>query len=167
MKKLLVTERLYLRPFELGDEGILTALNADPEVVRYTGDGSFRDAAHAHEVLTQVILPQYAWGMGRWAVHLKADDTFIGWCGLKKHPDGKIDLGYRFFVEYWGKGYATESAKAVMDYGFQVLSLPEIEATADAGNKASIHVLEKLGMLPNGTGYEHGAAVIYFIKTRP
>jgi [ribosomal protein S5]-alanine N-acetyltransferase len=117
MHKVVETERLYMRPFVLGDEDILLALNANPEVVRYTGDGPFRDLAHVHEVLTRVILPQYAWGMGRWAVHLKADDAFIGWCGLKKHPDGQIDLGYRFFVEYWGKGYATESAKAVMDYG--------------------------------------------------
>ncbi|HEY0030027.1 MAG TPA: GNAT family N-acetyltransferase [Bacteroidia bacterium] len=147
MKKTLETERLYLREFNLNDAQLLLELNADPEVTRYTGDGQVT-LEEAQSILKDVILPQYKNKIGRLAVHLKDNDEFIGWCGLKHHAEeDEIDLGYRFFKKHWGKGYASESAKAVMDYGQNTLKLKTIVARAAKENIASLNVIKKLGMV--------------------
>jgi ribosomal-protein-alanine N-acetyltransferase len=122
-------------------------LNSGPEVTRYTHD-PVKDVDHAKQVLEEVILPQYAlYNFGRWAVHQKHDLLFMGWCGLKFMPArNEIDLGYRFKKEFWGKGYATESARATIHYGFSKLNLEIILGRALRGNLPSINVLEKCGM---------------------
>lgn len=147
MHVIIETERLLLRLFEPGDAQLIFDLNADPEVTRYTGD-PVTDLNHARAVLENVILPQYAlYNHGRWAVHTKSNMEFIGWCGLKNRPELKeIDLGYRFAVSAWGKGYATEAAYASIKYGFDKLHLPRIVGRAMPGNTGSINVLEKCGM---------------------
>jgi RimJ/RimL family protein N-acetyltransferase len=146
MKKNLETERLYFRELSLDDAKLLIDLNSNPNVIRYVDDGPVKDLDEAKKILTDIIFPQYPNKMGRWAVHLKATDEFIGWCGLKyvKEAD-EVDLGYRFFEQYWGKGYATEAAKAVLDYGVYTLKLKNIIARAAKANVASIHVIKKLG----------------------
>jgi hypothetical protein len=97
MDDLFSTARLYFRQFSVGDEQKLFDLNSDEEVVKFTGNASMKDLAEAHDVLVNIILPQYNIGFGRWAVYRKEDDAFLGWCGLKKLEDHTIDLGYRFF----------------------------------------------------------------------
>ncbi len=103
MNIILETNRLLLRTFTLEDAQLIYELNLDPEITRYTGD-PVKDINHAKEVLEQVILPQYAlYNHGRWAVHIKDDLEFIGWCGLKNRPErNEIDLGYRFLKTAWG-----------------------------------------------------------------
>jgi ribosomal-protein-alanine N-acetyltransferase len=154
MNIILQTERLYLREFTMDDAQLLVDLNANPEVVKYVHELPV-DHAKALEVLETIILPQYKlYNHGRWAVHLKSNSAFIGWCGLKyvKERD-EIDLGYRFFQQYWGKGYATESAKAVIDYGKKVLQLPDIMAQAHVENMASQNVLKKCGLQFRAEGF--------------
>lgn len=145
MKKKLETQRLYLREFTLDDAALILELNSDPEVIRYTGDPhpciTIEDAKR---ILADIILPQYKNNIGRWAVHLKSTNEFIGWCGLKDVV-GEIDLGYRYHKKYWGKGYATEAAKAVLDYGIS-LKLQNIIGRASILNSASVHVLQKIGL---------------------
>lgn len=142
------TNRLILRHFTKEDAALLFELNKDPEVVKYTGD-PIRDIAHAKQVLEEVILPQYEfYQLGRWAVQLKNGQEFIGWCGLKNRPErNEIDLGYRFMKKYWGNGYATEAAMAAIHFGFNSLHLPRIIGRAMPDNIASLHVLEKCGMI--------------------
>ncbi|MDH7461502.1 GNAT family N-acetyltransferase [Chitinophagaceae bacterium 26-R-25] len=135
------TARLYFRQFREGDEQILFDLNSDEEVVKFTGNASMKDLAEARDVLVNIILPQYLMGFGRWAVYRKEDDAFLGWCGLKKVDD--IDLGYRFFRKYWGKGYASEAAIAALDYGFNKLNVDKVVAHAMVENKNSIKILDK------------------------
>lgn len=148
MKRILETERLYFRELTLGDAQLLKDLNNNPNVIRYVDDGPVKDLEEAKFILTDIIFPQYPNKMGRWAVHLKANDAFIGWCGLKYiNETDETDLGYRFFEEYWGKGYASEAAKAVLDYGVNTLGLHPIIARAAKANKASLNVLKKLGMV--------------------
>ncbi len=149
MEIVLQTERLYLRKFTMDDVAIMLDLNSKDDVVRYTGNPAMKDEAEALQVLTDIILPQYEAGLGRWAVHTKIDDAFIGWCGLKQ-IEAHVDLGYRFKKSTWGHGYATESAKAVLAYGFNQLMLTEIIAHVHLDNKASFKVLEKIGMKPIG-----------------
>lgn len=144
----LETPRLYLREFTIEDAQLLIDLNSNPNVTRYTGDGPVKDLAEAKRILTDIILPQYKNKMGRWAVHLKSNNEFIGWCGLKFiAEENEIDLGYRFFENHWGKGYASESAKAVLEYGVNTLKLKNIIARAAKDNVASINVIKKLGMV--------------------
>ncbi|MFY9311091.1 MAG: GNAT family N-acetyltransferase [Bacteroidia bacterium] len=148
MKRVLETERLYFREFSIDDAQLLIDLNSNPNVIRYVDDGPVNDLDEAKRILTTIIFPQYPNKMGRWAVHLKATNEFIGWCGLKyvKEAD-EVDLGYRFFEQYWGKGYATEAAKAVLDYGVYTLKLKNIIARAAKANMASIRVIKKLGFV--------------------
>lgn len=149
MNVIIETERLFLRTFEdtEADAALILGLNEDPEVTRYTGDPMSRPE-QARTVLQQVILPQYAlYRHGRWAVHIRSDLQFIGWCGLKYRPElDEIDLGYRFVQTAWGKGYATEAAAASIRYGFEILGLQRITGRAMPGNTASCKVLEKCGM---------------------
>jgi RimJ/RimL family protein N-acetyltransferase len=148
MNIILETNRLLLRTFTKEDAQLLYDLNHDPEVIRYTGD-PIKNLDHAQQVLEQVILPQYAlYNHGRWAVHVKPELEFIGWCGLKTRPElNEIDLGYRFIQAAWGKGYATEAAFVCIKYGFEKLRLPRIVGRAMPGNIGSIRVLEKCGMV--------------------
>ena len=147
MNVIIETDRLLLRTFTTEDAQLIYDLNLDPEVIRYTLD-PIKDIEHAKQVLEQVILPQYAlYNHGRWAVHLKPEFEFIGWCGLKARPErNEIDLGYRFIQKTWGKGYATESAYTSIKYGFEKLNLNRIVGRAMPGNTGSIRVLEKCGM---------------------
>ena len=85
-------------------------------------------------------------GFGRWAVIKKASESFIGWCGLKLNEQNLIDIGFRFFRREWNKGYATEAAKACLEYGFKELNLKEIIGRVAQENNGSIKVLEKLSM---------------------
>ena len=147
MKSTLQTERLYFREFTIDDAQLLIDLNSDTDVTRYTGDGSVKDIEEAKRILTEIIFPQYQNKIGRLAVHLKSTNEFIGWCGLKHiSKSNEVDLGYHFFKKHWNKGYATESAKTMLDYGTTVLKLKNIIALSAKENTASIHVLKKIGM---------------------
>jgi len=145
MEVIIETDRLLMRKFTMNDAHLIFELNSDPEVTRYTLDAVDK-IEQAQQILQTSILPQYAlYNMGRWAVLIKPDLEFIGWCGLKRREQ-EIDLGYRFMQKAWGKGYATESAYASIQHGFNKLQLSEIVGRALPGNLASMRVLEKCGM---------------------
>lgn len=143
---LIETPRLYLRELTPTDAENFYLLNADPEVMRFTGDEPFGSIEEAY-----TFLENYShyndYGFGRWAVIRKQDGAFLGWCGLKFTPESnEYDIGFRFFRKYWGNGYATQAAKACLDYGFGQLGLTTIVGRVMADNAASVKVLEKLGM---------------------
>lgn len=146
MKVILETQRLLLRELNVGDAEDLYALNLNPKVVRYTGDKSFADVEEARSLLLN--FRQYLdHGYGRWAVIHKTTGSFLGWCGLKYHAEKKeTDIGFRFFEMHWNKGFATESAKACIDYGFSTLGLEAIIGRVMRANVPSVRVLEKLGL---------------------
>jgi len=120
---------------------------SDPEVQKYTGD-QIIDSIGAMERAIQVRIENYQkYGYGRWATFLKDGMQFIGWAGLAYLPEfDEIDLGYRFMTKYWGRGIATEASRAILDYAFDELKLSRIIAIAMKENKASIKVMEKVGM---------------------
>ena len=146
MKKILETERTYLRQFILEDATAFYNLNLDPDVIRYTGDPPF-ESVEAARVFIENYDQYDKIGYGRWAVCLKDSSEFIGFCGLKYHQDEDItEVGFRFFKSYWNQGFATETALACIKHGFESLRLREIFAHADRENLASIRVLEKCGL---------------------
>lgn len=124
MKYILETKRLKLRELDLIDAKDFYDLNANPNVIKYTGDSAFKSIDEAKQFLENYQDYKLN-GYGRWAVIIKETKQFIGWCGLKL-DDKETDIGFRFFEEDWKKGYATESAIAYVDYGFEELKLRRI-----------------------------------------
>ncbi len=146
MKTILETDRCYLRQLSIDDAPFFFELNADPEVVKYTGDKAFGNLNEAKSFLANYNQYQL-YGYGRWAVIDKQTGDFLGWCGLKYTAElNEVDLGFRFFKQYWNQGYATETAKACIDYGFNKLNLCQIVGRAMEANIGSVKVLEKAGM---------------------
>ena len=121
-------------------------LNSHPDVIRYTGEPPLASVEAARTAIEKY--PDWDDpGYGRWACVLRDEGTMIGFCGLKLLPElGATDIGYRLHPDYWGKGLATEAARATLRYGFETLALDEVIALVLPGNVASIRVLEKLGM---------------------
>lgn len=150
-KTILETQRLLIREFVVDDAEAFYAFNSDPEVMRYTGEPPSASVDEVRELIR--TYPDYrAHGYGRWAVVHKPDDRVIGFNGLKYLDDlCETDLGYRLHIDYWGRGIATESSLAIVRYGFEVLELDRIIGLTLPENKASIRVLEKVGMHREGT----------------
>ncbi|MEC4051308.1 GNAT family N-acetyltransferase [Myroides odoratimimus] len=147
MKNVLETDRLVLRELITADAEHFYQLNLNPNVMRYTGDDAFDSVDDAYTFLANYSDYERN-GYGRWAVIRKEDNAFLGWCGLKYNADiDKTDIGFRFFEEHWNMRYATESAKACLDYGFTTLGLHYIIGRAMKENIASIKVLEKIGLV--------------------
>lgn len=149
MQFILQTPRFLLREFSADiDAEAMYLLNANPAVIQYTGDGPFESVQDAHSFLSSYN-PYASTKMGRWAVIDRVTNKTLGWCGLKQHDDF-VDLGYRFYESEWGRGIATESGWASLEYGFKKLGLREIVGRTSPDNKGSIRVLQKLGMTLHG-----------------
>lgn len=141
------TPRLTLRRFTQADANLLLQLNSNPEVLKYLHEPPLATEEQALHILNTIILPQYKNNLGRWAMHLKTTNEFIGWCGLKYLAEAdEIDLGYRLIQQYWGNNYATEAATHTLDYAFTTLHLKTIVGRVHIENIASLKILEKIGM---------------------
>lgn len=139
------TKRLILRRFSRDDADFSYKLNLDPEVIKYTGDPPFRSKEAALRFIEQY--DQYRlYGHGGYAVIAKDNSDTLGWCGLKWNADlDEVDLGYRFFWKYWGKGFATEAAMACVQEAYQAFGYPSIIGRAMVQNTSSIRVLQRIG----------------------
>ena len=143
----LETPRLLLRQFIEEDAEAMFLLNADPDVIKYTGDKPFNTVEESLDLIRNY--DQYSkYKQGRLTVILKETNEILGWCGLKYHVDSnETDIGYRLKKAAWNKGYATEAAIASLKYGFKDLHLKEIVGHAMKDNLPSIRVFEKIGMI--------------------
>lgn len=143
---IITTERLWLSPFHESDAEVFYNLNNDNEVMRYTGDVAFESVEDSLDFILGYD-HYYRYGYGRWTVILQDTEETIGWCGLKYHPDEDyVDLGYRLIRSHWGRGYATEAARACIHHGFEALGLDRIVGRTAKENTASVRVLEKAGL---------------------
>jgi len=142
------TDRLILRPFTLDDAEAWLPLISLPEVIRYTGDTPAASIDDARESLRRRPLRDYAlYGFGRLAVVEKAGGRLVGFCGFKYVIElGEVDIGYRFLPDCWGKGYATESASALMREARPAHRIRRVVGTVHPDNPGSGRVLEKLGL---------------------
>jgi ribosomal-protein-alanine N-acetyltransferase len=151
MKKVIETERLLLRELEESDTGTLAEIYSDLEVMRYVGKGIALDYAQTKKSVENWIKYYERFKFGNWATIEKGTWKFVGLCGLSWLPDSyEIEVSYLFTKDSWGRGYATEAAKAILDYGFNQIGLRRIVALVYPQNEPSIHVLEKLGMKYEG-----------------
>jgi RimJ/RimL family protein N-acetyltransferase len=164
---ILQTGRLLLREMTEADAQHLVRLGQNPNVTKYLPDPPLAGVEEAVRILETVVFPQYANRIGRWAVILRDTGEFIGWCGLKYYADvNEYDLGYRYFEEHWGRGYATEAAQAVLRYGIERLRGARIVGKAMVGNARSRRVLEKVGLAFESYAVEDcGEVAVYSLTT--
>lgn len=160
MKVLLETSRLVLRQFTIADVDNLVALDSDRTVMRFINGGTPTD----YKVIKERVLPKWLTyyekyeNYGLWASIEKSTQDFIGWfhfypgtenafaVELNLVTDNEIALGYRLCQSSWGKGYATEASQALVAKGFDEWGVEKVSAWALIANKASIRVMEKVGL---------------------
>ena len=149
----LMTERLRLREFVAEDWRAVLAYQQDPRYLRYYA-WTERTPEAVQEFVGWFLAQQQASPRDKYqfAVTLKDTGELIGNCGVRRTAPGapEADLGYELAPAQWGKGYATEAARAVLAFGFAALGVHRIEAECVADNTGSARVLEKLGMRLEG-----------------
>lgn len=149
----LTTERLGLRKWTADDLAPFAAINSDPVVMRHFPTILSREKTERFVRSIQEHFTQHGYGL--YAVDLLANDAFIGFVGLNwatfsAHFTPCVEIGWRLATQYWGKGYATEAARACLKYGFTELDLPEICSFTATENTNSVAVMERIGLRYRG-----------------
>jgi RimJ/RimL family protein N-acetyltransferase len=151
MDMFLETDRLILRRLTAADSDNLFNLDSDPDVMRYLSGG----AATPRDVIELKLLPRILGyydrfpGFGYWAAIERASGDFLGWFSLLPDDGGSpenVELGYRLRKSAWGKGYATEGTRALVDKAFREFGVRRVFATTYQDNLASQRVMEKTGL---------------------
>ncbi|MEX0677794.1 MAG: GNAT family N-acetyltransferase [Pirellulales bacterium] len=149
MNSQLSTERLRLFPCTLDDVDALHALWREPLVRRYLWDDRQVSRREAEELVRDFVATAGERGYYLWMLETRAHAELAGFAALREIPQtSEVELFYGLAPEFWGKGLATEAARAVLEYGFDALGLPRIWARTDRPNAASMRVAERLGMKP-------------------
>ncbi|HET6506755.1 MAG TPA: GNAT family N-acetyltransferase [Baekduia sp.] len=149
-----VTDRLVLRRWRVGDAARFAAINADPEVMRHIGRGHVLGRGLSDDLIARFEQEWRERGYGPWAVAPRSDDAaLLGFCGLTVPmflPEvlPAVEVGWRFARDAWGRGYATEAARAALAFAFEEHGMREVIAIVDPENARSLRVAEKLGMTP-------------------
>jgi RimJ/RimL family protein N-acetyltransferase len=164
----LETARLRLRAFTVSDVDNVLQVTGDVETMRYIGDGATEDHEGAAERLGRFLrYPKIYPGLGWWAAEEKSTKKFIGWFALRYVPGTvEVEIGYLLVKAAWGKGFATEGARALLAYGFDSVGMNRIVAIAQVPNRASQHVMKKIGLKDCGIGHYYGRDVAYFAGER-
>lgn len=161
----LETLRLRLRPCTADDLGALHRLWTDPEVRRYLFDDRIVSREQAEERIRNSLASFLTHGFGLWVV--PCEGLMLGFCGLSLASTfSEVEILYGVAPSHWGRGLATEAARAVLRYGFEGLRLPRIVGGADVPNVASLRILKKLGMTFVRRERTDYGEVEYFALTR-
>ncbi|MGC0415671.1 GNAT family N-acetyltransferase [Embleya sp. AB8] len=175
---MLETNRLLLRRWLPEDLPALTALNADPEVMRYVGDGRPRTPEESAAALAKYELDWESRGFGLFAIELRAPEpgpvgALVGWAGLAVPeflPEimPAVEIGWRLARPYWGFGIATEAAREILRFAFEYARLPRLVGICHLDNTPSAKVMAKLGMTEERrtTVPAHGKPVLVTELTR-
>ena len=151
MQVFLQTQRLVLRRFTEDDSANLVELDGDPEVMRFINGGRPTPRTEIESEVLPAFLDYYERyrGYGFWAAIEKSTGLFVGWFHFRpaeRSPPGEVELGYRLRRSAWGKGYATEGSRALVDKGFAELGVERVVASTMVVNVASRRVMEKAGL---------------------
>lgn len=164
------TPRLRLRTYKLNDLDRLTVILSNPEVMKYSPRGAIpkgKEKQVTREILEYFIQHWEKYGFGVWAVIEKASRKLIGHCGLNCLPNSPdIEVIYRFDQDYWNQGFATEAAKACLQYAFHSAKLYKIVAIAVPQNVASRRVMEKVGFKYEKDARFYKSNVVYYAITK-
>lgn len=143
------TERLLLRAFRDADRNRFVAMNADPVVMEHLPSALDRPASDA--LLDRIANGWNSEGLGLWAVERVADGRLLGFTGLSRptfeaHFTPAVEVGWRLSKDAWGHGYATEAARAALEFGFDEIGIDEIVSFTVPANVPSRRVMDRLGM---------------------
>ena len=160
MTVILETPRLVLRNWRADDRDLFREINRDPKVMEFF---PFRRThAEADALLERLTAMVAETGLGFYAVESKELAEPIGFCGLSRAnlapllPDDTVEIGWRLATRFWGHGYVTEAAAALIEFGFRDKGLSEIVAFAVEANRRSISVMERIGMRRDPAGdFDH------------
>ncbi len=154
----LETPRLRLRAWRDSDRAPFAALNADPRVMEFFPATQTREESDKAVDLIRSRMAENGWGP--WAVEVRGVSPFVGFVGLNvvapNYPvEPKVEIGWRLAAEHWGRGYASEGARAALAAGFERLGFDEIVSFTTVKNARSRAVMEKIGMRFAGETFEH------------
>ena len=158
------TERLLFRDWYASDLAAFHSLCADRSVMRFVGDGEPWSLGRTEQFIARASEMSQTLGFCRWPVIHKDHLALIGFCGFVPASDG-AEIGWRLAKAHWGRGLATEAARAVLKHGFVTLGFQRVIATVQSPNLASIRVAEKLGLKPKSRFYKNGKELILFSMT--
>jgi RimJ/RimL family protein N-acetyltransferase len=153
------TDRLLLRRWRPDDRPAFARLNSDPRVVEYLAGALSRQESDALADRIEAHFEQH--GFGLWAVEVPGITPFAGFIGLaiprfEAHFTPCVEIGWRLDAAHWNRGYATEGARAALQFGFESLQLKEIVSFTAEANVRSRRVTEKLGMTrAPGDDFDH------------
>jgi RimJ/RimL family protein N-acetyltransferase len=150
MVNVIETERLVLREWTKEDRPLFARINADPLIMEYMP--RVLPPADSDKLVARFEKHIKKHGYGMYAVQRKQDGAFVGTVGLNNVEFDApfvpaVEIAWRLDYEYWGQGYATEAARAVIDYAFTILKLKEVVAFSVHDNDRAIQIMEKLGMV--------------------
>jgi RimJ/RimL family protein N-acetyltransferase len=158
---ILETARTIIRGWREADIPAYAQIVADPDVMRFIGDGSVHTAAQAAAFVHHMRQQARERGWIFWAVEAKATGALMGWCGFGLR-EGQVNFAYRLARAFWGQGFGTEVAQAVLAYGVAQYHLVPCTAVAFVENLASIRLLEKLGFCVERYGGQDAKRVAYY-----
>ncbi len=156
------TSRLKIRQRNLEDLDACLEMDSDPDVMRYMG--GVRPSDKRREEFVVGMNEAVEIGLGYWSVFPKdSEHDLLGWIILRPLPGyTDVEIGYRFKHTAWGKGYATEAARAVLRHGFETVGLDEIVAVIHPENERSQRIIKKLGLIPDGMRKAYGKQIPFY-----
>jgi [ribosomal protein S5]-alanine N-acetyltransferase len=157
-----------LRRYDSKDKADFIELFTDDAVMKYVGDGVMTES-RAEAFWQKLFEKLYPQNFNIWAVFNREDSNYVGHAGIYPRPTHPADWEFVYFLNRhsWGKGYATEIARRIIQYGFEELNLPEVFATVDTDHRRSIRVLEKAGMQHERDEYDEKGMFHVFSIKRP
>ena len=166
MNPLLKTTRLDLRPVQIGDMELVHELWTNSDVRHFLFDERVIPLDEARSIVEQSLLNFQEHGFGIWLVFSRQTAQLVGFAGLMQSSDESPNLIYGVHPDFCGNGFATEAAKAVLDYAFDTLGLKSVKADVDEPNAISVRILEKLGMKQIRRAIVAGRPLLYYEQHR-
>lgn len=162
----LTTPRLELRPIQIEDLQLAHDLWTNAEVRRFLFDDRVISVDEARALIEANLENFEEHGYGLWVAFSRETKVLVGFAGFISSSDASPNLVYGVHPEFCGHGFATEAAKAVLDYAFETLALLSVKADVDEPNAVSVRVLEKLGMTQIRRALVDGRPLLYYEKQR-
>jgi ribosomal-protein-alanine N-acetyltransferase len=165
---MLLTERLRLRPLVSADVAALHRFYNDPEVRRYLWDNQQVTTEQVQDIVDQSQRCFAELGAGFFAIEMiDTPGEITGFCGYRRFEGSdQPELLYGILPEFWGQGFVTEAAKAVLDFGFRQCGMASVIAATDTPNQASVRVLQRLGMFFHERREYHGLDTVFYELAR-
>lgn len=148
-KQIIETERLRMEPFSSSHTSALNALNADPDIMRYIGEGTTETLEETKATIERVSDRWKRFGYSWWVLIQLKDNEIVGSAcvqNLAHKAEAPLEIGWRLIPKYQGLGFATEAGQAAIEFAFGTLGATYLVAVAHPQNKSSHRVMERLGM---------------------